>query len=649
MRYLTKSRFSLALQCPTKLDFADDPNYANADLDNEFLLALAEGGHQVGALAKCLFPDGIEVSAIGHDAQVVETEQLLRREEITLFEAAIRVGRLFMRADLLHKAGNVIELFEVKAKGFDPLDPQIVGKRGDFLSGMKPYLQDVAFQRYVLRKAFPEFTIRAHLVMPNKTAVCPEPNLTQRLQICKADHRVRIEVDPSLQDGVLARQILCIVPVDDYIDQLERLPMEMGRWISAFDEGIEELARRLDVEPYQPRLGSQCKSCQFHATSNELAAGKLDGRQRCLSAIFGVTAEQAFGGTVFDLYAFRRIEELLEAGKLLLVDVEPEDLNFADKPGEIGLSHRQWLQSEEARGIAAEPFVKVDSLRDAVESLVYPLHFVDFETSRPALPFHAHRRPYEQLLFQFSHHRLDANGSLRHATEHLSDLLAALPNFETVRALKSAVGCDAGSVLHWWDHERTVLREVRNQLTASSQEEVHDRDELVAFIDGLLGTNAAPGRLFDLGRLVHRTVFFPGTHGSSSLKKVLPALLSSSPYLQARYGNPIYGATGGIPSLNFSNQIWIRRDEHGQIVDPYRLLGERIDDLELVGIENLEDDANVVADGGAAMVAYGLLQSGLLDPAAQQRLRAQLLCYCELDTLAMVMAWEGINELLRDD
>ena len=59
-----------------------------------------------------------------------------------------------------------------------------------------------------------------------------------------------------------------------------------------------------------------------------------------------------------------------------------------------------------------------------------------------------------------------------------------------------------------------------------------------------------------------------------------------------------------------------------------------------------EEDAKAVAEGGAAMVAYGLLQSGLLDEPARQRLRSQLLRYCELDTLAMVMAWEGLHEVL---
>jgi hypothetical protein len=82
-------------------------------------------------------------------------------------------------------------------------------------------------------------------------------------------------------------------------------------------------------------------------------------------------------------------------------------------------------------------------------------------------------------------------------------------------------------------------------------------------------------------------------------------------------------------------------------VDPYEMLGERADDPDLAGLERLEEEGAVVADGGAAMVAYGLLQNARMDEGAARRLRAQLLRYCELDTLAMVMAWEGITELIE--
>jgi hypothetical protein len=647
MRYLTKSRFALALECPTKLEYKDDPAFANTKLENDFLMALAEGGHQVGALAKCLFPEGIEIDAVGHDAQVAQTQVLLERDEVTLFEAAIRVGRLFIRADLLRKSGDVIELYEVKAKGYDPADPKILGRKGGFLADMKPYLYDVAFQRYVLRKAFPGMLVRSHLVMPNKSVICNEAGLAQRLRINKDRGRVSIEIDPSLADGALAHQILCVVPLDDHLDQLEALPLEMGSWTTAFGEGIEDLARRLDVEPYAPRPGSQCKSCEFRATPEDLVAGKVDGRAKCLVSAYQLTATQAVNGTVFDLYASRKTEALLEERKILLVDLEPEDLKLEESENEITLSNRQWLQTEEARGSVTGSVMRLLPLHVAVRGLTYPIHFIDFETSRPALPFHAGRRPYEQLLFQFSHHRLDVDGSLRHETQHLSDSQTELPNFETVRALKQALDADHGSVLHWWDHERTVLGEIKKQLGVLTEDDVHDREELIAFIDSLLGTKEAPGRLFDLGRLVHRTAFFPGTRGSSSLKKVLPALLASSAQLQARFASPMYGTADGIPSLNFDSQAWVQFDADGAVIDPYKLLGERSEDPDLAGLEQLEDDETAVADGGAAMVAYGLLQSGLLDEATRQRLRTQLLRYCELDTLAMVMAWEGLNEVLE--
>ena len=59
-RYLTKSRFKLAIDCPTKLYYVGKQEYANNSVDNPFLEALAEGGFQVGELAKYYYPGGIQ-------------------------------------------------------------------------------------------------------------------------------------------------------------------------------------------------------------------------------------------------------------------------------------------------------------------------------------------------------------------------------------------------------------------------------------------------------------------------------------------------------------------------------------------------------------------------------------------------------------
>lgn len=92
-RYLTKSRFKMAVECPTKLFYTRKPEYRDSMADNEFLQMLAEGGYQVGALAKLAFPEGIDLECFADpEVALVETEKLLQQENVTLFEPAIRVG-----------------------------------------------------------------------------------------------------------------------------------------------------------------------------------------------------------------------------------------------------------------------------------------------------------------------------------------------------------------------------------------------------------------------------------------------------------------------------------------------------------------------------------------------------------------------------
>jgi hypothetical protein len=64
VRYLTKSRFKVGHDCPTKLYYLDDKRFANSNDENAFLQALAEGGFQVGELAKMYFEGGHEVHSL---------------------------------------------------------------------------------------------------------------------------------------------------------------------------------------------------------------------------------------------------------------------------------------------------------------------------------------------------------------------------------------------------------------------------------------------------------------------------------------------------------------------------------------------------------------------------------------------------------
>lgn len=62
-RYLTKSRFKLAAECPTKLSYVGKSDYVDRSANDSFLAALAEGGYQVGELA-CLMGSAHETEDI---------------------------------------------------------------------------------------------------------------------------------------------------------------------------------------------------------------------------------------------------------------------------------------------------------------------------------------------------------------------------------------------------------------------------------------------------------------------------------------------------------------------------------------------------------------------------------------------------------
>jgi hypothetical protein len=152
--------------------------------------------------------------------------------------------------------------------------------------------------------------------------------------------------------------------------------------------------------------------------------------------------------------------------------------------------------------------------------------------------------------------------------------------------------------------------------------------------------------MIDMCELVKRYYYHPFMKGSNSIKAVLPAILNSSKYLQDKYSQPIYGAQGGIVSLNYKDWKWIEF-ENGMVKDPYLLLPRMFEDVADTNFELLSDD-DQLREGGAASAAYARMQFVDMSDYERSELRQALLKYCELDTLAMVMIYEGWKDLLGD-
>ena len=150
--------------------------------------------------------------------------------------------------------------------------------------------------------------------------------------------------------------------------------------------------------------------------------------------------------------------------------------------------------------------------------------------------------------------------------------------------------------------------------------------------------------MVDLWHLVKRYYYDPTTRGSNSIKEVLPAILNSSVYLQENYSQPIYGAEGGIKSLNFVDWQWLEMRD-GKVVDPYKKLPKMFQDVSDKNFEILTED-DELNNGGAALTAYGRMQFSEMTDHEREELSNALLRYCELDTMAMVMIFEAWREMI---
>ena len=118
MRVLTKSRFKLGLECPNKLYFTGKDQFENLKLDDPFMKALANGGFQVEEYARLHYPNGTLIEGVRDTYENLHkiTKELLKQENVVIYEAAFLFDGLFIRTDILVKEGNRIKLIEVKAK-----------------------------------------------------------------------------------------------------------------------------------------------------------------------------------------------------------------------------------------------------------------------------------------------------------------------------------------------------------------------------------------------------------------------------------------------------------------------------------------------------------------------------------------------------
>ena len=188
--------------------------------------------------------------------------------------------------------------------------------------------------------------------------------------------------------------------------------------------------------------------------------------------------------------------------------VEVDDLaDDEELVGSLKTQSRQYVQLVKNK----TRFIDVEAIALSMETLEYPLYFLDFEADNPALPKIPGQKAFMKIPFQFSCHCLAEDGTLSHYDYlHKNEDDPRPPLITKLLADMS----DQGSVIVWHvDFERSRLH------------------ELAAFMpqyaEKLL---AIAARLWDMEPIFQRHYLDYRFKGSCSVKAVIKALLPELSY-----------------------------------------------------------------------------------------------------------------------
>jgi hypothetical protein len=607
--FLSKSDFKVAQECATKL-FYKKNKYPSLKESNEYLQMLADGGYMIGKMAQLIYPDGVEIKG-DTKACIETTEQFLIQENCVLFEPAIYVNNKLVRIDILVKSGNSFELIEVKSKSFNSVKLLIALQQNKtyFNADWRPYLEDVSYQKIVLQDKYPTSKIDAFLLLPDQAKTTPIEGLIRWFQLKEIQQSTTFRsVDVEFTGNVeqlRANHILTKVNVNSEVLKYENEIKQLANTIY-----IPAVTANTRIET---PLSYKCRDCEYKVT-NEIF--NQSGFETCWGVLS--TAKNDNNEIV------PHILELGQLGNINRLKEQKDCINNRIQKGEIALKEipislllskvgEPYFNGRPLYQVTKDEEFLLNGFQTEINTIKYPLYFIDFETSQMAIPYHANMRPYEKVLFQWSCHVIRKPGAEPEHHEWINTE-EFYPNFEFAKTLKELIGYE-GTILTWSSYENTQLKYLIKTLEESNINE----PELLNWLRHVAQLEkGGETMILDMNKLALHYYFHPIMGGKTSIKVTLPAVLHAT-------------RSERIKSW-LSKEELLKISDTNTILNPYDLLPK---------IEIMEKSESV-KDGSGAMRAYqDMLYGAFYDNAEiKQQYRDALLKYCKLDTLAMVIIWE---------
>lgn len=204
--------------------------------------------------------------------------------------------------------------------------------------------------------------------------------------------------------------------------------------------------------------------------------------------------------TIYDLGGIRRkaLSEWLEKGYRALRDVPADEIK----------SRRHRLQ--QASLLQGAPVIDRAAVHKLLDDLVFPLYFYDYEAFGAAVPVLEGTGPHQQVPFQVSIHRMEADGTLTHY-EYLAE---GFDGPEGLLEFMASVTGMAGTFISWHQtYENTRNKEMAVLAPAYAE-----------YLDYVVA------HTFDLEDVFKEAYVDYRFGGSTSIKKVLPVVVPSLSY-----------------------------------------------------------------------------------------------------------------------
>ena len=203
-------------------------------------------------------------------------------------------------------------------------------------------------------------------------------------------------------------------------------------------------------------------------------------------------------------------------------------------PDSYPLNDTQRLQVESFKTHTS--YIDRESIREFLEKIRDPIHFLDFETFIPAIPLYDRSRPYQHIPFQYSLYiKKGEHADLEHF-EYLG-MPECDPRREFIEGLLSSVEREGDILVYNKAFEITRLKEL-----------MQDFPEYTVQIQSMIE------RIKDLMLPFRNRLYYtPSMGGSYSLKAVLPALVADLDYSDLEI-------SGGISAMYAYEQLFHETD-----------------------------------------------------------------------------------------